>query len=468
MKTTFILTLLIATLLWPNSGWADKASGMKLPLVSAQTKPGQAWKEYPTRTIHHLPGFRPATMETATSKYGGLLARKVEATGFFYPKKIDGRWWLVDPEGYLFIHEAVVSLTPGPSANSRAALKEKFGTDEKWADYTTNMLKQHGFNGTGAWSNTNLIRKSATPLVYTLIWNFMSSYGKKRGGTYQQPGHTGYPNDCIFVFDPEFETFCDTHARQLSATKDDPYLLGHFSDNELPFPRDALDKYMSLKEEDWGYKAAKAWLKEWKGRDAGKADITADDRWRFRKYVSERYFSIVSEAIKKYDPNHLFIGSRLHGGALSSPAVFEAAGSYVDVVSVNYYGAWTPDQKRMSDWAKWSGKPFLVTEWYVKGADSGMANTGGAGWIVKTQKDRGLFYQNFALGLLESKLCVGWHWFKYMDNDPANLAADPSNRDSNKGVVTIRYEEYRPLLDAMMELNSQTYSLIDYFDQKEN
>ena len=30
----------------------------------------------------------------------------------------------------------------------------------------------------------------------------MSSYGKKRGGTFQKPGHTGYPNDCIFVFDP--------------------------------------------------------------------------------------------------------------------------------------------------------------------------------------------------------------------------------------------------------------------------
>ena len=37
-----------------------------------------------------------------------------------------------------------------------------------------------------------------------------------------------------------------------------------------------------------------------------------------------------------------------------------------------------------------SGKPILVTEWYAKGMDSGMANQGGAGWVVKTQRDRGL------------------------------------------------------------------------------
>ena len=47
-------------------------------------------------------------------------------------------------------------------------------------------------------------------------------------------------------------------------------------------------------------------------------------------------------------------------------------------------------------------KPFIVTEWYAKGMDSGMANTTGAGFVVKTQADRGRFYQNFTLGLLES------------------------------------------------------------------
>jgi hypothetical protein len=98
--------------------------------------------------------------------------------------------------------------------------------------------------------------------------------------------------------------------------------------------------------------------------------------------------------------------------------------------------------------------------------DSGMANTGGAGWLVKTQRDRGWFYQNFALALLESRVCVGWDWFKYMDNDPADKKVDPSNRDSNKGIVNNRYLPYQPLLGAMKELNDRAFALVEHFDRE--
>ncbi len=90
----------------------------------------------------------------------------------------------------------------------------------------------------------------------------------------------------------------------------------------------------------------------------------------------------------------------------------------------------------------------------------------GAGWVVGTQADRGRFYQNFALGLIESRGCVGWHWFKYRDNDPNDKKADPSNTDSNKGIVDLSLKTYEPLMDSMRELNRQVYSLADYFDGK--
>jgi hypothetical protein len=79
-------------------------------------------------------------------------------------------------------------------------------------------------------------------------------------------------------------------------------------------------------------------------------------------------------------------------------------------------------------------------------------------------RDGGMFYQNFTLALLESKMCVGWHWFRYMDNDPDDKKVDPSNRDSNKGILNSRYAPYEPLLQAMNELNVRAYSLVDYFD----
>ena len=456
-KSVFVLALLVA----PHRVEAEPG----MVAVPVQAAPGKNWTNYPTRTLAALPAAITSRPDSGLDQYGGLLARTEKATGFFYPKKVGDRWWLVDPQGGLFLHKAVVSVTPMGGPNAEAAFNEKFGSDSNWVASASSLLHSNGFNGLGAWSDTEQLRQASQPLVYTRIWNFMSRYGQQRGGTYQQSGHIGYPKDCIFVFDPEFEKFCDDYARQLAATKDDPWLLGHFSDNEMPFKREAIINYLQLPEQDPGHRAALAWLQARHGLQATVKDITGQDREDFLALVTDRYYRIVSSAIKKYDPNHLFLGSRFHGGELNYPEVFKAAGAYVDVMGVNYYRAWTPSPEKLAMWSRESGRPILITEWYVKGADSGLPNNSGAGWIVKSQRDRGLFYQNFTLGLLESKVCVGWHWFKYGDNDPSEPNTDPSNLDSNKGIVTFRYEPYPALLDAMKSMNERVYALADYFDR---
>jgi hypothetical protein len=460
---TFFKTSAFALVLLVMAGYAHAQSG--LIAVPVQAAPGKNWTNYPTRTLAALPVAATRRVDSELDQYGGLLTRKEKATGFFYPKKSGNRWWLIDPEGSLYLHKAVVAVSPIGGAAAKAAFKEQFGSDSNWVASTASLLYAEGFNGLGAWSETKRLRQAAHPLAYTLIWNFMSSYGQKRGGTYQQSGHVGYPKDCIFVFDPEFEEFCDSYARQLAATKNDPWLLGHFSDNEMPFKRNAIINYLQLPEKDPGRQAALAWLQARHGQQAAAKDITEQDHKDFLALITDRYYGIVAKAIKKYDPNHLFLGSRFHGDELNYPEVLKAAGAYVDVMGINYYRTWTPAQAKLAMWSQESGRPILITEWYVKGADSGLPNNSGAGWIVKSQRDRGLFYQNFTLALLESKVCVGWHWFKYSDNDPSEPNTDPSNRDSNKGIVTFRYEPYSALLDAMKSLNERVYNLADYFDR---
>jgi hypothetical protein len=432
--------------------------------TQATAQIGHAWKTLPTRTLADLPPDATRLTNPSLTRYGGLAAHLLPATGFFYTTNLDGRWWLVDPAGGRFLNQAVVSVIPQRSPTSREPFAAKFGSVTNWAVETTTLLRGLGFNGLGAWSDTVSLEAVPQPLPYTRIWNFMSAYGRQRGGIYSQPGHTGYPHDCIFVFDPEFATFCDNYAKQLAAGKNDPNLLGHFSDNELPFKPGMLAKYLALPANDPGAQAALAWLRARHGAAASADSITAQDDRDFLGFVVARYYRIVSVAIKKYDPNHLFLGSRFHGKALAVPDIFRAAGPYVDVVSVNYYNAWTPDLPRLTAWERESHKPILVTEFYVKALDSGMGNRGGAGWLVKSQRERGEFYENFTLGLLQSKVCVGWQWFKYIDNDPADTKSDPSNRDANKGLLNNRYEPYTPLLDSMKAINERVYSLAAYFD----
>jgi hypothetical protein len=425
------------------------------------------YEPFRTRTVELLNGYKPPKKPETLSKYGGWLDQKVSSTGFFRTEKIGNRWWCVDPEGYLYFNIALNSISMGGSERNKQALKDKFNTPENWISETIRMLQENGFNCAGSWSDYKSIieanKKSEKPIAYTINWNFMSSYGKERGGTFQQPGHTGYPGDAIFVFDPEWEAFCDKHAQKASEYKDDPNLFGYFSDNEMPFRFKSLDNYLSLPAKDPGNIAALKWLKD---QGITKEQITDRHREAFMAVVADRYFSVVSSALKKYDPNHMYIGARFYSSEKNYPQFMETAGRYLDIISNNYYGKWTPDSTDMANWTSWSGKPFLITEYYTKGEDSGMPNQSGAGWIVKTQRDRGLFYQNYNLALLESKNCVGWHYFKYQDNDPTATGVDPSNTDSNKGIVNNYYEEWTPMVELMKELNTQVYSIIDYFDKK--
>ncbi|NIP25634.1 MAG: hypothetical protein GWN67_14935 [Phycisphaerae bacterium] len=132
------------------------------------------WTLRDTRTIELLEGFQPGSGKVRLSKYGGRLDKKVETKGFFYPKKIGNRWWLVDPEGNLFINIGVCSVNRGRSRISQKPAIEKFGTWEKWAEFSTALLTRHGFNGIGGWSDPSLLRDN---IESSGLYTFLEFHG---------------------------------------------------------------------------------------------------------------------------------------------------------------------------------------------------------------------------------------------------------------------------------------------------
>ncbi|WP_366186675.1 hypothetical protein [Flavobacterium ovatum] len=477
-KITFLLLIVFGnTVSFAQNNWSTKSSLSQddqgfYKVMARQNADDTVWKEYTAKTIDKLPDFN-YTKDPQTNQYGGWNVFNVKATGFFRTEKIDNRWWIIDPNGNPFIHKGVAVLNPGSSEGQNKALESKYGNKSNWISKETTFLKEQGFNGAGAWSNVDLIREEKTPLVYTVIVSPMGAYKsqhlKKFNGKYEKAGWQGFRYDLAMVFDAEFDVYVEKEISKIQKYKNDKFLLGYYTDNELPWVDDALDRHLNfLGKEEEGYKAAKKWLEARKGKNATVADITDLDRQDFTGFYFETYMKKVTKAIKKYDNNHLYLGCRFNQekDELDNPKIFEVAGKYMDVISINHYRKWEPVQSIMDNWEGWSGKPFLITEWYTKGEDSGLPNKTGAGWNVPTQKDRGYFYQNFTIELLKSKSCVGWHWFKYQDNDPNDLTTDFSNRDSNKGIIDSNYEHYSPLIENMKLINNHTYELIQYLDAK--
>ena len=105
------------------------------------------WKHYDTRLLEHLVDFKPK--QVALSKYGGLKDATVEATGFFHVRKIDGRSWLVDPQGCLFLTVGVCSVGTNSTERGRNALRRQFGDEAGWSRATNATLWEMGYNTLG-------------------------------------------------------------------------------------------------------------------------------------------------------------------------------------------------------------------------------------------------------------------------------------------------------------------------------
>jgi len=464
----------------------------------------------------------PAASSKPAGKFFGDDVERFEATGFFRIEKKsqvppsggmpapltgvsapqtrvsapleaeDEFWWLVTPDGYAFYSMGINHITAegyyspklGYSPYEKSILKS-YGAKEKWAETTRNRLREWGFNTIGAWSNSELFPE----FPYVLQLNFASlGGGDWLKGTFPD------------VFDPEWEQKVFLEAERICGQrKNDPWLIGYFTDNELRFgpdwrgPEDLLELFFQLPAQAPGKKQLiqffqqryngdfsgfeKVWksgagnfealLKQEKLDRAGKGDgkRIREDVSAFKGMVAERYFSITAKAVREADPNHLILGCRFHAlGA--GPEIIKAAGKWMDVVSINYYYL-TPAQNLLPrlvgsvDFSGWmkkyhelSGKPILITEFSYRAITSGLPNTKGAPVTVFSQYDRAGRFSKYARNCQSAGYIIGYHWFNYMD-EPKEGRFDGEN--SNYGIVDKDDRPYQILVEKMSESNLNAY-----------
>ena len=409
-----------------------------------QSFPGK-WVKHKTLTYGCLENYIHLRREPQRSIYGGRMDQQYRSTGFFRVERLAGGWTFLDPQGYPFICAGINSVAPhNTESDFQPFFHQKFGGDTaQWAKTTHAYLFQEAqVNTYGAWTDVATLQASGIRAPYCLLLNLMLEFA----GSRKRLSREGV----IPVFDPEFEVYCDTKAKEkLMATREDPYLLGIFADNEMPLKAaNILQNFLALAENDHGRQTAISWMDE---RGISPDTISDADNTAFCTLVISRYYRIISSAIKRYDPNHLFIGSRFHGGVLDQDVTFRACAPWVDVITVNYYHRWTINQEEITKWAELSGRPIMATEWYCKSDDTHLDNRGGAGYVVPHQSDRGAFFEHFAMGILRNPNTVGYHWFRYIDSSSANV-----------GLYDIHYEPWESLGDSMKRIHSRLYSLSDY------
>jgi hypothetical protein len=419
------------------------------------------WKPNVSHTIGMISHFDSSQADENIDVYGGSPIIKSKGTGYFRVDKINNRFWFIDPLGNSYFNTAINGIRPGTSSNTMKSLNDHFGNLNNWISDVHKQIKSYGFNSAGSWSDVNTInaynKSNKTPLPYCTQLSILSTFKKENKIKNE---NKDYPI-LAYVYNPLFEYHCKNKILENKNKFYDPNLLGHFSDNELPFQENILTQFLDINDEsDEAFQFANNYVSQ---NNINVNDISKGQQEKFAGLIAEKYFSTVNRILKTHDPNHLYLGSRLHSSAKNNKAVLHAAEKNMDVISINFYGHWDLRPKEDDLWAKLK-KPFIITEFYTKGDDTKMDNMSGAGWRVSTQADRGIHYQNFLLSFMQNKNCIGIHWFRYQDNDPKDTSADPSNLDSNKGMVNVDYEWYTPLVNAMSQINNRKFRLIKHLD----
>jgi len=174
----------------------------------------------------------------------------------------------------------------------------------------------------------------------------------------------------------------------------------------------------------------------------------------FVKELALRYFRTIRETLKKYDPNHLYLGARFawlvrEDFAWTTQEVEDVAAQYCDVIGFNVY---LPRVDARWDFLKRLDKPAIIGEFNMGALDRGMFYPGIVG--ASSQTDRARIYREYVRSVVDHPSFVGCHFFKYGD-EPLTGRRDGEN--FNTGFVTVTDSIYPEMVAAAKTVHAEVY-----------
>ena len=408
------------------------------------------------------------------SKYGGFLdARIDEGTGFFRTELIDGRWWFVDPEGYLFLSHGVNCVGPGgggdvyrlekrpnlykelppaepgrengrrnPPSFGRWNLQRRYGADYREAslDNIITRMDRWGLNTIANWSRSDVYDRNQK--AFTLQMRDIGIEGALMG--------------LADVYAPEFEKkIFEAVKSTVEPYRDNPWLLGYFTFNEPSFPgreERLCDLILEGKE-----RSIKTALQE--HLEVGD---TPENRKEFIYNTFRIFIETVDRALQKYDPNHLTLGIRFGQGAENE--ILELCKDVFDVFSFNCYDLY-PRVEMLDRFSEITGKPLFIGEYHFGTVDRGMAQSL---WQVNSQEERGVAYRYYTERGYSHPSLIGTSYFQWCDQDLTGRGGDGENY--NCGLVDVTDRPYPYLVDAVSETAKRIFQVhsgtLPPFDQE--
>ena len=435
-------------------------------------------------------------------QYGGWTGKKFEATGFFRVEK-DERWWLVTPEGNAFLSFGINHLHPHlwKQDYNREAWKKRLGIDNLDSREFTPALKtwflqtcrQYGFNTVGVHTELSAVNRPQPSLPYMQSIHFVDI-----------PHWQAEIPDSNFldVFSETFASHCDLMAKEFAApVKDDPFLLGYamtdcplFTEEDCRERPDVIGGARREARIGWprrlrnfganapGKKAYVQTMRDiYRGQisdfnatyhtqfDSFDALQTAEN-WRphtdlsngnetrdnieFLQKVVAKYYQTTRDAIRRYDPNHLFVGDKINANTDALDTLLPITSQFTDIVFYQMYARYEVQKPGLDRWYRIADKPLINGDSAFTMITDTMPRPYGP--VADNIEQRAEWTDEFFRNAFARPEFVGWHYCGLID--APNLIAQKQGRQ-HSGLLTGYGEPYPELLKVLETCTAEMYEV---------
>ena len=334
--------------------------------------------------------------------------------------EIDGRTWLVTPEGKpFFAHGITHAMNRSLSADYSALSKAS---------------RSLGFNAYGYGCPPKL--KEDMPYLEGRNYVPISTY-RGNGGSFR----------FIDIFDSREQQKLATQVKQTCLqNRNNANLIGYYWTDLGAWPlknsvgKNWVDFIRDLPADAPGQRAYAEFLKTRDDDDVKARDLA------FLRVIAREYFRVMGEANRKHDPDHLIFGDRFAFNTIV-PEVLEELVPWVDAIAIQPPFQPGFPKAKYEEIHKLTGKPILICDFAIRFKDGDKKIRG---WqLQEDAAAAGVHYAKYVHAALETPYIIGAFWCNPIDSTGAfNRSGGLKQGLFGDGLTP------RPgLSDAMIELN---------------
>ena len=383
-----------------------------------------------------------------------------------------GTDWLVRPDGTRLFSLGVCCVDQGtarekydPEKPGYAAWRY-YSSSNAWAEATLQRLSAWGFTTVGGWSDYAALKEwHHAAVAFTPVLHMGSTAGAPWWD----------------MWDPKIIARMEQVARdQILAVRDDPRLLGYYSDNEMGWWNVALFRLTLEQVPTSGQRQRllqllrRTYRRDWSALcldfdPEGAASFEDLDRGgrlylrpgsdgmrtmrQFVALAAARYYALVRELIRKYDTRALILGDRYQ--SFYYPEVAQASAGHLDAASSNLNAGWNDGsfpRYYLDTLEALTRRPVFVSEFYLATREnrSGNENKPGHFPLADTPGERIAGFRRTIESLLRLPYVVGADWFQYYDEPTFGR---PDGENYSFGLVDIHNQPYADLVEAAAALD---------------